>query len=81
MGGGVFALAVGVNRTSNTDFGAVLLAIFGFGMIIAGMPDAGRPSPRRLAAVLTAVAGIAMTIWTALAFRGTRRRPDSYSAA
>jgi Protein of unknown function (DUF998) len=35
MGLGVFAYAVGVNRTLNTDVGAVLLAIFGFVMIVA----------------------------------------------
>ncbi len=115
MGLGVFAYAVGVNQTLNTDLGAVLLAIFGFGMIVAGVfvPDAvrgyppGAPSDTsakptwqalvhaivggpvaflapfgasltvaghlqgawRLYTVLTAVAGLAMTIWTAIAFQ------------
>jgi hypothetical membrane protein len=47
MGLGVFAYAVGVNQTLNTDLGAVLLAIFGFGMIVAGVfvPDAVRGYP------------------------------------
>ena len=47
MGLGVFAYAVGVNRTLNTDVGAVLLPIFGFGMIVAGVfvPDAVRGYP------------------------------------
>jgi Protein of unknown function (DUF998) len=115
MGLGVFAYAVGVNRTLSTDVGAVLLVIFGFGMIVAGVfvPDAvrgyppGAPSDTsakltwralvhaivggpvaflalfgacltvaghlqgawRLYTVLTAVAGLAMTIWTAIAFQ------------
>lgn len=115
MGLGVFAYAVGVNQTLNTDVGAVLLAIFGFGMIVAGVfvPDAVRGYPPgaasdtsakptgqalvhaivggpvaflalfgacltiashlqgawRVYTVLTAVAGLAMTIWTAIAFQ------------
>ncbi len=115
MGLGVFAYAVGVNRTLNTDVGAVLLTIFGLGMIVAGafVPDAVRGYPPRapsdpsakptwqalvhaivggpiaflalfgacltvaghlqgawrLYTVLTAIAGLAMTIWTAIAFQ------------
>lgn len=44
MGAGTFAFAVGVNRTLNTSVGAVLLAIFGLGMVAAGV---FRPDPIR----------------------------------
>lgn len=115
MGVGAFAFAFGVNWTLNTLAGAVLLAIFGFGMIVAGvfLPDplrgyppeapAGTPDqvswhhkihdvisgplaflaifgacltlagrldgPWRLYTMLTAAAGLALTIWTALAYQ------------
>jgi hypothetical protein len=115
MGGGMFAFAIGVNRTLNTPVGAVLLAIFGLGMIAAGvfLPDPIRGYPPgaptgtpdevtrhhqvhhvvggpvaflaifgacltvagrlegswRLYTVLTAIVGLALTIWTALAFQ------------
>jgi hypothetical protein len=115
MGAGSFAFAVGVYRTLDSVVGAVLLAIFGLGLIVAGVftPDAVRgyppgapsePSTKptrralvhaviggpvaflaifgacltiaphlqgawRLYTLLTAVAGLALTIWTALAFR------------
>jgi len=115
MGVGAFAFAVGVQRTLNTDAGAVLLMIFGLGLLVAGVfvPDAVRGYPPRatseapaeltwhhqvhgvvggpvaflalfgacltlagglqgawrLYTVLTAVAGLAMTIWTALAYQ------------
>ena len=47
MGVGMFAFAVGVHRTLNTAVGAVLLAIFGFGLIVAGVfaPDPVRGYP------------------------------------
>jgi len=114
MGVGVLAFAVGVQRTLNTVAGAVLLAIFGFGMLVAGVfapdpirgyPPGARSEPSaeltwqaqvhnasgpvaflvllgacltlagrlqgawRLYTVLTAVAGLGLTIWTALAFQ------------
>lgn len=115
MGVGVFAFAVGVQRTLNTVVDAVLLAIFGFGLIVAGVfvpdplrgyPPAAHPETPaeltwqhqihhaiggpvaflalsgacltlagrlagawRLYAVLTAAAGLALTIWTALAYQ------------
>lgn len=114
MGAGMFAFAIGVSWTLNTSVGAVLLAIFGFGMIAAGvfLPDpihgyppgaltgspdqvswhhkvhgvlggpiaflaifgaclalAGRlDGPWRLYTMLTAIIGLALTIWTALAY-------------
>jgi hypothetical protein len=114
MGAGGLAFAVGVYRTLDTIVGAVLLAIFGLGLIVAGVftPDAVRGYPPgapsepatkptwralvhaviggpvaflaifgacltiaphlqgawRLYTLLTAVAGLALTIWTALAF-------------
>jgi len=47
MGGGVFAFAVGVHQTLDSIIGAVLLAIFGLGMIVAGAfaPDPIRGYP------------------------------------
>jgi Protein of unknown function (DUF998) len=115
MGAGSLAFAVGVYRTLDTIVGAVLLAIFGLGLIVVGVfaPDAVRGYPPgapsepsikptwralvhaviggpvaflaifgacltiaphlqgawRLYTLLTAVAGLALTIWTALAFR------------
>ncbi len=41
MGAGVIVFAVGVQRSLNTTSGAVLLALFGLGLIVAGMfaPD------------------------------------------
>jgi Protein of unknown function (DUF998) len=47
MGAGAFALAVGVNRTLNESLGAVLLAVFALGMIVAGIfvPDPVRGYP------------------------------------
>ncbi len=115
MGSGVFAFAVGVQRTLDSILGAVLLGIFGFGLIVAGVfaPDAVRgyppgvptdPSAKptwkaqvhyviggpvaflavfgaclalagpleggwQLYTALTAVAGLAVTGWTALAFQ------------
>jgi len=115
MGGGAFAFAVGVNRTLNDSLGAVLLAVFALGMIVAGVfvPDPVRGYPPenpsaspatttwqaqvhaivggpvaffalfgscltvathlhgawRVYSVLTEVAGLALTIWTALAFQ------------
>lgn len=44
MGVGTLAFAVGVKRTLNTPVGAVLLAIFGLGMVAAGV---FRPDPIR----------------------------------
>lgn len=44
MGGGMLAFAVGVYRILNAPIGAVLLAIFGLGMIAAGI---FRPDPIR----------------------------------
>lgn len=115
MGVGMFAFAVGVNRTLITPVGAVLLSIFGLGMIAAGvfLPDPARGYPPgvpnrtphevswhhhvhgvvggpvafiaifgtcltlagrldgawRLYTMLTAVVGLALTIWTALAYQ------------
>lgn len=37
MGGGMLAFAVGIYRTLNTPIGAVLLGIFGLGMVAAGV--------------------------------------------
>lgn len=47
MGVGMFAFAVGINQTLNTSVGAILLAIFGLGMIAAGafLPDPIRGYP------------------------------------
>lgn len=47
MGGGMFAFAVGVNRALDTPVGAVLVAIFGLGMVAAGLflPDPLRGYP------------------------------------
>jgi hypothetical protein len=47
MACGVFAFSVGVDRTLSSTSGTVLLAIFGFGMAIAGVfvPDAVRGYP------------------------------------
>jgi hypothetical protein len=115
MGLGALAFAVGVNRTLDTVGGAVLLAIFGFGLIVAGVfapdpirgyPPGARSEPSadqtwqakvhhvvggpvaflalfggcltlagrlegawQAYTVLTAVAGLAMTVGTALAFQ------------
>jgi hypothetical membrane protein len=51
VGVGIFAFALGVQRTLDTAVGAVLLAIFGLGMIVAGLfvpaPYAAtRPEPQ-----------------------------------
>jgi hypothetical protein len=114
MGGGMFAYAVGVAQTLDSLLGAVLLAIFACGLIVAGVfapdpirgyPPGARSEPSaqlswqaevhnasgplmflalfgacltlagRLAGgwqvytVFTAVVGLGMTVWTALAFR------------
>jgi hypothetical protein len=115
MGLGMLAFTVGVNRTLDTAVGSVLLAIFGIGMIAAGvlLPDPIRGYPPgaptgtpdevtwhhkvhhviggpvaffaifgacltlafrldgvwRLYTVLTAVAGLALTISTAVAYQ------------
>ena len=115
MGSGVLAFAIGVDRTLGTAVGALLLAIFGFGMIVAGVfvPAAVRGYPPgapteasakptwqhqmhgivggpiaffallgacltlagqlqgawRLYTVLTAVLGLALTVWTAVAYQ------------
>lgn len=114
MGAGVFAFAVGVERTLDSTIGAVLVAIFGLGLIAAGMftPDPvrgyppGAPPDRqadltwqaqvhdvsgpvmflallgaclvlavqlgggwRLYTMLTAGAGLVMTVWTAVAYQ------------
>lgn len=47
MGVGVFAFAVGVQWTLDSVIGAVLLAVFGFGMVVAGAfaPDPVRGYP------------------------------------
>ena len=113
MGVGIFAFAIGVNRTLDTPVGAVLLAIFGLGSIASGVfvPDprrgyppgapTGTPAalswhakvhdvagpvmflaifaacltvarslqgPWRLYTVLTAIVGLALTVWTAFAY-------------
>jgi hypothetical protein len=114
MGAGGLAFAVGAYQALDTTVGAVLLGIFGLGLMVAGIlpPDAVRgyppgapsepstkPTPGalvhaviggpvtflaifgacltiashlqgawRLYTLLTAVAGLALTIWTALAF-------------
>lgn len=115
MGIGMFAYAWGVERAMNTTVGAVLMAIFGLGLIVAGVfpPDPVRGYPPgapteasagvtwqhrvhyvvggpvaflallgacltiaghleglwRVYTVLTAGAGLAFTIFTALAFQ------------
>ena len=114
VGLGMFAFAAGINQALDTLIGAVLLAIFGFGLFIAGVfapdPVRGYPpgapiepraepssharihyaiAPVAFLAVLgaclavalqldafwqrytlvTAVAGLGMTVWTALAFQ------------
>lgn len=115
MGSGVFAFAVGIDRTLDSTVGTLLLAIFGLGMIVAGVfvPDPVRGYPPgapteapakptwqhqvhgvvggpiaffallgacltlagqlqgvwRWYTVLTAVVGLAMTIWTAMAYQ------------
>lgn len=115
MASGVFAFAVGIDRTLDTAVGALLLAIFGFGMLVAGVfaPDAVRGYPPgapakapakatwqhqvhsvvggpialfalfgaclalagqlqgtwRWYTVLTAAVGLAMTMWTAMAYQ------------
>ena len=111
----MFAFAVGVQETLDSVGGAVLLAIFGFGLVVAGVfaPDPVRgyppgaptdPSAKptwkarihyviggpvaflavlgacltlagrlqgawRLYTLLTAAVGLALTVWTALAFK------------
>lgn len=47
MGGGVFAFVMGVQRNLESTIGAVLLALFGLGLIIAGVfaPDPVRGYP------------------------------------
>lgn len=47
MGVGVFAFSVGVQRSLGSTTGAVLLAVFGFGMVVAGVfpPDPVRGYP------------------------------------
>lgn len=47
MGAGVFAFAMGVQRSLESTIGAVLLALFGLGLIIAGVfaPDPVRGYP------------------------------------
>lgn len=47
MGAGVFAFSVGVQRTLDSTIGAVLLGVFGFGLVIAGVfpPDPVRGYP------------------------------------
>lgn len=47
MGVGVFAFAVGVQRSLDSVLAAVLLAVFGFGMVVAGVfaPDPVRGYP------------------------------------
>ena len=113
MASGVFAFAVGVDRSLGTTVGTALLVVFGFGLAAAGVfvPDAvrgyppgapTRPSAKptrqhqihgilggpiaffalfgaclalagqpqgvwRWHTVLTAIAGLVMTIWTAMA--------------
>jgi hypothetical protein len=115
MGLGMLAFTVGVNRTLDTPVGAVLLAIFGIGLIVSGVflpdpirgypPGAPTGTPKevtwhykvhgviggpvaffaifgacltlafrldgfwRLYTVLTAVAGLALTISTAVAYQ------------
>ena len=127
MGGGVLAYSVGVARTLNTNVSAVLLAVFGLGLIVAGVfaPDPLRGYPPgaqseapakltwqhwvhavvggpvaffalfaacltvaghlegawRLYTVLTAVAGLALTISTALAFQKDAAKTGLINAA
>ena len=115
MASGVFAFAVGVDRSLGSTVGTILLVIFGLGLAVAGVfvPDAVRgyppgaptsPSAKptrqhqvhsvvggpvaffallgaclalagqlqgvwRWYTVLTAIAGLGMTIWTALAYQ------------
>ena len=115
MASGIFAFSVGVYRTMGSTTGAVLLAIFALGMVVAGVfvPDAVRGYPPgapteasakptwqhqvhhlvggpiaffallgacltlagqlqggwRWYTVMTAVAGLGLTIWTALAYQ------------
>lgn len=115
MGGGVLAFAAGVHETLHTLLAAVLLGLFGLGLVVAGLfvPDAARGYPPgspsgstaapsrahrahhliggpvaflalfaacvalavrldgvwRLYTALTAAAGLALTIATALAYR------------
>ena len=114
MGAGVFAFAVGVQRTLDSTIGAVLLGVFGFGLLVAGgfAPDPVRGYPPgasidreaglswqaqvhdvsgpvmflslfgaclavagqleggwRLYTILTAAAGLVMTVLTAIAYR------------
>jgi len=115
MASGVFAFAVGVDRSLGTTLGTILLVIFGVGMAVAGVfvPDAVRGYPPgaptqastkptrqhqvhsvvggpiaffallgacltlagqlqgvwRWYTVLTAIAGLGMTMWTALAYQ------------
>ena len=47
MGVGVFGFAIGVQRSLNSTIGAVLLAVFGVGLIVAGVfaPDPVRGYP------------------------------------
>lgn len=47
MGVGVFAFSAGVQRSLGSTTGAVLLAVFGFGMVVAGVfpPDPVRGYP------------------------------------
>lgn len=47
MGAGVFAFAVGVHRTVDSTIGAVLLGVFGVGLVVAGVfaPDPVRGYP------------------------------------
>jgi hypothetical protein len=115
MASGMFAFAVGVDRSLGTTIGATLLVVFGFGLAAAGVfvPDAVRGYPPgapteplakptrqhqihgilggpiaffslfgaclavasqlqgvwRWYTVLTAVAGLGMTVWTATAYQ------------
>ncbi len=118
MGVGMLAFAVGVARTLDSALGAVLLAIFGVGAIVAGVflpdpirgyPPGARSEPSaqltwqaqvhdvagpvmfvaifgaclalagrlqggwQLYTALTAVAGLGLTVWTALAYRKDAR--------
>lgn len=114
MGAGIIAFAIGVQRSLNTMIGAVLLALFGVGLIVAGLfsPDPVRGYPPgaathreaeltwqarihdvsgpvmflallgaclvlagqlragwRVYTVVTAAAGLALTVWTAVAYQ------------